>query len=133
MWNYKWGYWILCFNNEPKKNRKKQLNWFEVFVWSLKKSILCMCGGSKSHFLFRKFTLFGLVDYPQEGLLFFLASMLHVLFLFPLQLGSSLTDRLKEKELEFDTRFEECFGLANKVFIVWTYISSSFYLLYFAQ
>ena len=92
-----------------------------------------MCGGSKSHFLFRKFTLFGLVDYPQEGLLFFLASMLHVLFLFPLQLGSSLTDRLKEKELEFDTRFEECFGLANKVFIVWTYISSSFYLLYFAQ
>ncbi|XP_023541215.1 mannosyl-oligosaccharide glucosidase GCS1 [Cucurbita pepo subsp. pepo] len=28
--------------------------------------------------------------------------------------GSSLTDRLKEKELEFDTRFEECFGLGNK-------------------
>ncbi|KAA0034203.1 hypothetical protein IC582_023286 [Cucumis melo] len=28
--------------------------------------------------------------------------------------GSSLTDRLKEKELEFDTRFEESFGLANK-------------------
>lgn len=28
--------------------------------------------------------------------------------------GSSLTDRLKEKELEFDTRFEKCFGLANK-------------------
>ncbi|XP_022151803.1 mannosyl-oligosaccharide glucosidase GCS1-like [Momordica charantia] len=28
--------------------------------------------------------------------------------------GSSLTDRLKEKQLEFDTKFEKCFGLANK-------------------
>lgn len=50
-----------------------------------------------------------------------------------IQLGSSLTDRLKEKELEFDTRFEECFGLGNKVFIILRSLSSSFYLLYFAR
>lgn len=68
------------------------------------------------------FILSGHANYSQEGLLLFFASVLHVLFLFPLQLGSSLTDRLKEKELEFDTRFEKCFGLANKVFIVWRYV-----------
>lgn len=50
---------------------------------------------------------------------FFLASNLYVFCLFPLQSGSSLTDQLKEKQLEFDTSFEKCFGLGNKVFIVW--------------